>query len=184
MSKLGKKPITIPFGVQVVVENNIVKVSGPKGNLEYPLRLDCDIEIEDNILKISSKRDDKFSKSLFGLTRAIIQNMVIGVKDGFEKVLELVGVGYRAEISNDKLILQIGFSHPVEVKIPEGIEFKVEKNKIKINGINKQQVGEIAAKIRAIRPPEPYKGKGIKYTDEIIRRKPGKAIAKTEGAKE
>ncbi len=181
MSKLGRKPITIPEDVKVTYDNETVKVTGPKGELEYKLRLDCDIEIKDNLLKIIPKRDDKFSKSLFGLTRAKIQNMVIGVKDGFKKVLELIGVGFRAELAGDKLILNLGFSHPVEIKVQKDIELKVEKNKIKISGSDKEKVGQIAAKIRAIKPPEPYKGKGIKYAQEIIKKKPGKMVAKTEG---
>ncbi len=181
MSKLGRKPITIPEDVQVTYDNKTIKVIGSKGELEYKLRLDCDIEIKDNLLKIISKRNDKFSKSLFGLTRAKIQNMVIGVKDGFEKVLELVGVGFRAELAGDKLILNVGFSHSVEIKTQKDIEFKVEKNKIKISGSDKEKVGQMAAKIRAIKPPEPYKGKGIKYAQEIIKKKPGKMVAKTEG---
>ncbi len=181
MSKLGRKPILFPEDVKVTCDNKTVKVSGPRGELEYKLRLDCDIEIKDNLLKVISKRDDKFSKSLFGLTRAKIQNMVVGTKDGFEKVLELVGVGFRAELVGDKLILNLGFSHPVEIKAQEGIELKVEKNKIKISGIDKEKVGQMAAKIRATKPPEPYKGKGIKYADEIIKKKPGKMVAKIEG---
>jgi len=184
MSKIGRKPISIPEGVNVVLDNKTIKVNGPKGNLEFCLPLDLEIKIADGMLKIGSKHSDKVSKSLFGLTRSMIKNMIIGVEKGFEKELELVGVGYRAEVNGDILQLKVGFSHPIEVKAPAGIEFKVEKNKIKVIGIDKQLVGQVAAKIRAIRPPEPYKGKGIKYVDEIIRRKPGKSIAKTEGGKE
>lgn len=184
MSKLGKKPILIPEDVKVNVENKTVKVSGPKGELEYKLKLDCDIKIGENLLKIIPKRQDKFSKSLFGLTRAMIQNMVLGTKDGFGKVLELVGVGFKAELVGNKLVLHVGFSHLVEIESEEGIEFKVEKNKITVSGIDKQKVGQIAAKIRAVKPPEPYKGKGIRYVDEIIRKKPGKVVAEIEGGKE
>jgi large subunit ribosomal protein L6 len=183
MSKIGKKPITIPEGVKINIENDIVKVSGPKGNLEYQLVLHCDIEFVDDKIIIKSTKQDKNSKSMYGLTRSLIKNMVVGVSEGFEKELEMVGVGYRAEPNGKDLILKVGFSHPVQVKCPDEIEFKVEKNKIKVIGIDKQLVGQVAAKIRAIRKPEPYKGKGIKYSDEIIRRKPGKAIAKTEGGK-
>jgi len=181
MSKIGRKPIKIPEDVKIALDDKMIKVSGPGGELEYKLSLDCDIEIKDNLLKIIPKRNDKFSKSLFGLTRAKIQNMIIGVKDGFEKILELVGVGFKVQLEGNKLILNVGFSHSVEVEAQEGIEFKVEKNKIKILGPDKEKVGQMAAKIRAVKIPESYKGKGIKYAEEIIKLKPGKVVVKTEG---
>jgi len=185
MSRLGKKPIIIPDDVKVNLENNTLKVSGPKGNLEFKVKLDAKIEITDNKVQIISHRKDKFSKSLYGLTRTLLKNMIIGVKDGFSKELELVGVGYRAQLEGtNKLILNEGFSHPIIIEALNGIELKVEKNKIIVLGIDKQKVGQMAAKIRAIKKPEPYKGKGIKYSDEVIKRKAGKVVVKTEEAKE
>lgn len=180
MSKLGKKPIAIPEDVRVTLDGKTIKVIGPKGELDFYIRLDCDIKIENNLIQIITKRKDNFSKSLFGMTRSQIKNMIVGVKDGYEKELILVGVGYRVELTNNKLILSVGFSHPIEVMTEAGIEFKVEKNKIKIIGIDKQKVGQMAAKIRAVKIPEPYKGKGIRYSDEIVKKKPGKLAAKAE----
>ncbi len=183
MSNLGRKPIVIPEDVKVTIEGNNIKVSGPKGELEYSWKLAGKVKINDNLVKIIPQRKDQKSKSLWGLTRTRILNMIAGVKNGFEKQLELRGVGFKAEVSQNKLIMKLGFSHPVEIKALEGIEVKVEKNKIIISGIDKQKVGQFAASVRAIKPPEPYKGKGIKYLDEIVRKKPGKTIAKTEGEK-
>ncbi|HLC38632.1 MAG TPA: 50S ribosomal protein L6 [Patescibacteria group bacterium] len=185
MSKLGRRIITIPEGVQVTVGDQKVKVSGPKGNLDFKMKLACEIKIENNLLQIIPKNQDTRSKRLWGLTRAQIKNMVVGVSEGYQKTLELIGVGFRAKTEDARhLVLSLGFSHPVEFEAPEGIELVVEKNKIKISGIDKQKVGQTAAIIRSIKKPEPYKGKGIKYSDEIIRRKAGKAVAKIEGGKE
>ncbi len=179
MSRIGLKPIDIPNGVEVKVDNkNYAVVKGPKGTLEQQLCKDMKIEINDNIVTISRPTDNKKHKSLHGLTRTLLNNMIIGVTEGYQKVLEIVGVGYRAQKQGKKLVLNLGFSHPVEMEDPEGIETTVEgNNKIIVKGINKQQVGNYAAVIRDWRRPEPYKGKGIKYAGEKIRRKAGKTAS-------
>ncbi|NCO24485.1 MAG: 50S ribosomal protein L6 [Candidatus Infernicultor aquiphilus] len=179
MSRIGKMPITIPKGVKVEVNNNKIKVSGEKGTLERIFHSDIPIKIEENKIYVSRISESKFHRALHGLTRSLINNMVKGVSLGFEKVLEIQGVGYRATLESGKMVIQIGYSHPIKVEPPEGIEFEVEKQKIiKIRGIDKQLVGETAAKIRILRKPEPYKGKGIRYIDEVVRRKIGKTGAK------
>lgn len=179
MSRIGKKPIEIPTGVQVTIENNTVKVKGPKGELSQEIHALVKVEQVENQLIVTVKDEENHKeKALWGLFRSLVNNMILGVTEGFEKSLEINGVGYKASMSGKNLILNVGFSHPVEFAIPEGIECKVEKNVITINGISKQVVGEVAANIRKVKKPEPYKGKGIKYTDEIIRRKAGKAAAK------
>jgi large subunit ribosomal protein L6 len=178
MSRIGKMPITIPKGVKVEVNNNKIKVSGKKGTLERIFHSDIPIKIEEDKIYVSRTSESKFHRSLHGLTRSLINNMVKGVSLGFEKVLEIQGVGYRATLESGKMVIQIGYSHPIKVEPPEGIEFEVEKQKIiKIRGIDKQLVGETAAKIRILRKPEPYKGKGIRYIDEVVRRKIGKTGA-------
>lgn len=179
MSRIGLKPIDIPNGVEVKIDNkNHVVVKGPKGTLEQQLCKDMKIEINDNIITISRPTENKKHKSLHGLTRTLLSNMIIGVTEGYQKVLEIVGVGYRAQKQGKKLVLNLGFSHPVEMEDPEGIETTVEgNNKIIVKGIDKQQVGNYAAVIRDWRRPEPYKGKGIKYSDEKIRRKAGKTAS-------
>lgn len=179
MSRIGLKPIDIPNGVEVKIDNkNCVVVKGPKGTLEQQLSKDMKIEINDNIITVSRPTENKKHKSLHGLTRTLLNNMIIGVTDGYQKVLEIVGVGYRAQKQGKKLVLNLGFSHPVEMEDPEGIETTVEgNNKIIVKGIDKQQVGNYAAVIRDWRKPEPYKGKGIKYSDEKIRRKAGKTAS-------
>ena len=178
MSRIGKMPITIPKGVKVEVNNNKIKVSGEKGTLERIFHSDIPIKIEENKIYVSRISESKFHRALHGLTRSLINNMVKGVSLGFEKVLEIQGVGYRATLESGKMVIQIGYSHPIKVEPPEGIEFEVEKQKIiKIRGIDKQLVGETAAKIRILRKPEPYKGKGIRYIDEVVRRKIGKTGA-------
>jgi large subunit ribosomal protein L6 len=176
MSRIGRMPIAIPAGVTVdVAENNKVTVKGPKGTLERVLPAEMDIKIEGSEILVSRPSDLKKMKSLHGLTRTLIANMVTGVTAGYEKVLEINGVGYRASKSGNKLNLALGYSHPVEMVDPEGLEVVVEgQNKIIVKGINKEQVGQYAAEIREKRAPEPYKGKGIKYADEVIRRKVGK----------
>jgi len=183
MSKLGRKPIQIPENVKVEYNDSIFKATGPKGTLEFPIKDKVNVKFDDNQIKLSIEKFDKISKSYYGLTRAQIANMMKGITDGFSINLELIGVGFRAEIKGNKIILNIGFSHPVEIEIPDGLDVNIEKNKIMISGINKQMVGQLAAKIRANKKPEPYKGKGIKYENEIIRRKAGKVVAKAEGAK-
>ena len=176
MSRIGRMPIALPPGVTVNIEGERVTVSGPKGKLSRSLPSDMGIKLEDNILTVSRPSDSKEHLSRHGLTRSLLANMVEGVSKGFEKVLEIVGVGFRAEKSGDNLVLRIGFSHTVEVKPLPGISLAVEgANRIKVTGINKEVVGEMAAEIRAIRPPDAYKGKGIRYTGEIVHLKPGKA---------
>lgn len=179
MSRIGLKPIDIPNGVEVKVDNkNYVVVKGPKGTLEQHLSKDMKIEINENIIAVTRPTENKKHKSLHGLTRTLLNNMIIGVTDGYQKVLEIVGVGYRAQKQGKKLVLNLGFSHPVEMEDPEGIETTVEgNNKIIVKGIDKQKVGNYAAVIRDWRKPEPYKGKGIKYSDEQIRRKAGKTAS-------
>ena len=176
MSRIGRMPIAVPAGVTVeIAENNKVTVKGPKGTLERVLPAEMDIKMEGSEIVVSRPNDLKKMKSLHGLTRTLIHNMIIGVTDGYEKKLEINGVGYRAQKQGKKLILSLGYSHPVEMEDPEGLESVLDgQNKITIKGIDKQKVGQYAAEIRAKRVPEPYKGKGIKYADEVIRRKVGK----------
>ena len=175
MSRIGRMPIAIPAGVTVeVAENNHVTVKGPKGTLERTLPAEMDIKVEGSEVLVTRPNDLKKMKSLHGLTRTLINNMVIGVNEGFEKVLEVNGVGYRVQKSGKNLTLHLGYSHPVEMTDPEGLESIVDGNKIIIKGIDKEKVGQYAAEIRDKRRPEPYKGKGIKYADEVIRRKVGK----------
>jgi len=176
MSRIGRLPIAIPAGVTVeVAENNKVTVKGPKGTLERALPAEMEIKVEGEQVLVSRPNDLKRMKSLHGLTRTLINNMVVGVSSGYEKVLEVNGVGYRAAKSGNKLTLSLGYSHPVEMVDPEGIETVLEgQNKIIVKGISKEKVGQYAAEIRDKRRPEPYKGKGIKYADEVIRRKVGK----------
>ena len=176
MSRIGRMPIAIPAGVTVdIAENNKVTVKGPKGTLERVLPEEMDIKLDGETVVVSRPNDLKRMKSLHGLTRTLIANMVKGVTDGYEKVLEINGVGYRAQKQGKKLVLYLGYSHPVEMEDPEGLETVVEgTNKITVKGIDKEKVGQFAAEIRDKRRPEPYKGKGIKYADEVIRRKVGK----------
>ena len=176
MSRIGRMPIAIPAGVTVeIAENNKVTVKGPKGTLERVLPAEMDIKVEGEEVVVTRPNDLKKMKSLHGLTRTLIANMVKGVTDGYEKVLEINGVGYRAQKQGKKLVLSLGYSHPVEMEYPEGIESVVEgQNKITVKGIDKEKVGQYAAEIRDKRRPEPYNGKGIKYADEVIRRKVGK----------
>lgn len=175
MSRIGRHPIAIPAGVTVEIkENNVVTVKGPKGTLEKALPTEMEIKQEGDEVVVTRPNDLKKMKSLHGLTRTLIQNMVIGVSQGYEKALEVNGVGYRAQKQGKKLVLSLGYSHPVEMEDPEGLESTVDGNKIVVKGIDKEKVGQYAAEIRDKRRPEPYKGKGIKYADEVIRRKVGK----------
>ena len=176
MSRIGKMPIAIPAGVTVeIAENNKVTVKGPKGTLERVLPEEMTIKLEGSEIVVSRPNDLKKMKSLHGLTRTLINNMVIGVTEGYEKKLEVNGVGYRAQKQGKKLVLSLGYSHPVEMEDPEGLETVLDgQNIIVVKGIDKEKVGQYAAEIRAKRAPEPYKGKGIKYADEVIRRKVGK----------
>ena len=175
MSRIGRMPIAIPAGVTVdIAENNKVTVKGPKGTLTRVLPTEMDIKLEDDHVVVTRPNDLKKMKSLHGLTRTLIHNMVVGVTEGYTKTLEVNGVGYRAQKQGKKLVLSLGYSHPVEMEDPEGLESKVEGNTIIVSGIDKEKVGQYAAEIREKRAPEPYKGKGIKYIDEVIRRKVGK----------
>ena len=176
MSRIGRMPVAIPAGVTVTIaENNLVTVKGPKGTLERELPVEMNIKEEDGHIVVTRPNDLKKMKSLHGLTRTLINNMIHGVTEGYEKVLEVNGVGYRAAKPGNKLTLSLGYSHPVEMIDPEGLETVLEgQNKITVKGISKEKVGQYAAEIRDKRRPEPYKGKGIKYADEVIRRKVGK----------
>lgn len=182
MSKIGKQPVEIKEGVIVQIENGEIKITGPKGMLSFNLPKGIDVRTEDGKILVSTKSQAEGISALFGLTRALIANMVKGVTEGFEKKLELSGVGYRAQVSGNDLMLSVGYSHQVKISAPEGIKFNVAENQITILGIDKILVGDTAAKIRKIRPPEPYKGKGISYVGERIRRKAGK-VAKAIGVK-
>jgi len=182
MSKIGKLPVSIPEGVTVQLSQNRIEVSGPKGDLSFTFRPEVDIAVEDSTIKVARRQETKFAKSLHGLTRSLVANMVKGVSQGHEKVLELIGVGYRASIQGENLLLSVGFSHPVLIKRIKGVDFEIKDNKIIISGADKSLVGEIAASIKRVRPPEPYKGKGIKYLDELVRRKAGKTLKTATGA--
>ena len=175
MSRIGKLPVVVPAGVEVKIgEGNLLTVKGPKGTLERKLSADMNIAMEDGQIVVTRPSDLKKHRALHGLTRTLIHNMIVGVTEGYEKTLEINGVGYRASKSGNKLTLNLGYSHPVEMEDPDGIETKVDGNKIIVSGISKEKVGQFAAEIRDKRRPEPYKGKGIKYVDEVIRRKVGK----------
>lgn len=182
MSRIGKQPVIIPQNVEVSLDGQLISFKGEKGSLElitHPkIRVISQINGDRKVLIVERKNNDKLSRSLHGLTKKLLDNMVIGVSSGFDKKLEIIGVGYRVSLSGDKLIFNIGYSHPIEVTPPQGINFKVEKNIITVSGHDKQLVGQIAANIRLIRKPEPYKGKGIRYVGEKVKIKPGKA-AKT-----
>ena len=176
MSRIGRKPIVIPQGVQVELNGNTVKVKGPKGELTQTVHPEIQLVLEDKTLKVERPSDEKKHRSLHGLTRTLVSNMVEGVTNGFSKALDINGVGYRAAKQGKNLLLTIGYSHPVEIEPLQGIEFEVPAtNKIVVKGIDKQTVGQMAAQVRSVREPEPYKGKGIKYEKEVIRRKAGKA---------
>jgi large subunit ribosomal protein L6 len=184
MSRIGKQLIQIPPEVKVKVKGNEVFCQGPRGDLSFEFDPRLEIELQNNKVLVSPRKErllNREVKSLWGTTRSVINNMVLGVASGFEKKLEINGVGYTAQASEKKLILNMGYSHPVEIEAPEGIEFKVEKNIITVSGFDKQLVGQIASRVRAVRKSEPYKGKGIKYIGEHIRRKAGKKAVATEG---
>ena len=181
MSRIGRQPIPVPSDIQVQIEGNQVTVKGPKGELSGAFHPDLTTSLEEGSLVVSRPSDGRMHRSLHGLTRTLLANMVAGVGQGFTKSLAVVGVGYRAQMENDTLVLQVGFSHRVEIKPPPGITITVEgNNRINVEGIDKQQVGQVAAHIRAVRPPDRYKGKGVRYVDEVVRLKPGKRAAKTE----
>lgn len=174
MSRVGKKPIQIPKDVTIVLENDILKVTGPKGTLSQVVSHPVNFEILENEVFVTPKEQIKNISAFWGLYRALLQNMIIGVTEGFTKKLRIEGVGYRVALQGQTLVLSLGYSHPIEVTAPEGITFEVEKNIISVKGINKELVGQVSADIRAKRPPEPYKGKGVRYDDEFVRMKVGK----------
>ena len=174
MSRIGKQPISIPPNVTLEVKDNLITVKGPRGELRRELHPDIGVEMREKEIAVTVRRQSKKAAALWGLSRAILANMLEGVSSGFEKKLEFEGIGYRASLEGSTLLMQLGFSHPVRFAAPEGISFWVEKNSIKVSGIDKELVGNTAASIRSLRPPEPYKGKGIRLVGEIIRRKAGK----------
>ena len=176
MSRIGRRPITVPAGVDVQLDGNTVRVKGPKGELSRTLHPDVAVRREDGEIRIERPSDDPRHRALHGLSRTLVSNMVEGVTTGFTKTLEIVGVGYRAETKPFGLTLQLGYSHPIEYKAPEGITLRaVSPTVVEVSGTSKEVVGQVAAEIRSLRPPEPYKGKGVKYQGEVIRRKAGKA---------
>ena len=178
MSRIGKMPVGVPDKVEVKVNGAHVAVKGPNGQLEYTFNNDVKIELKDKEVLVSPVDESKKSRSMWGTARTLINNMVTGVSTGFTKSLEYNGVGYKAAVSGNKLTLNLGYSHPIEYTLPEGVSAKVTKNVIDISGANKELVGFVAAKVRSFRPPEPYKGKGVRYSDEVIIRKAGKTGAK------
>lgn len=181
MSRIGKQPITIPAGVTVTVDKNMVTAQGPQGTISRRVHRDISVAIADGILTCSVTRHSKQASALWGTTRAVLNNIITGVQEGFQKKLELHGVGYRAALKGSDLEMQLGFSHPVTVPAPEGISFSVQKNIITVEGADIIRVGQVTADIRAIRPPEPYKGKGIRYVGEHVRRKVGKVAGTEKG---
>jgi large subunit ribosomal protein L6 len=180
MSRIGKKSIEVPDNVEVKISGQGISVKGPKGTLDFSFHWDIIVKNEGKEINVSVKKVTKQSKALWGLTRVLISNMIVGVTNGFEKQLELQGVGFRMAVQGKKLSMALGFSHPVDVDIPEGLEAKIEKNILSISGIDKQKVGQFAASVRALKKVEPYKGKGFRYVGEIVRKKAGKKAAGAE----
>jgi large subunit ribosomal protein L6 len=180
MSRVGKKPIIAPQGVEIQFDGGILTVRGPKGELQRPIHPRVKVQIDDSRISLSISDDSKKSRSLFGLFRTLIDNMVVGVTEGFQKTLEISGVGYRVELSGSKLVLNLGYSNPITYDIPKGVNAQLDqRNKVILSGIDKELLGATAAKIRGLRAPEPYKGKGVKYLEERIKRKAGKTGIKT-----
>ena len=180
MSRIGKKPIELPKGVEVKHDGNVVTVKGPKGTLSTAIVPGISMAVENNVVKFERKDDEGKSRAFHGLMRALVANNVKGVSEGFKRELDIVGVGYRAEVKGKEVVFQLGYSHPVRFAIPEGIDITVDAKTghITVTGIDRQKVGQTAAEIRSLREPDPYKGKGIKYSDEVVRRKAGKAAGK------
>lgn len=178
MSRIGRQPIEIPAGVNVEITGNAVKATGPKGSLEVQLLDGLQVDQHENTLNVIKVIDDDKRQQTFGLMRTLINNIIVGVSQGYQRRLEINGVGYRANVSGQTLNLTLGYSHPINFSLPQGVEARVERNVITLNGADKQLVGQVAANIRALRKPEPYKGKGIKYVEEYIRRKAGKTASK------
>ncbi len=174
MSRVGKKPIPVPEKAKVTYNNHVLTVQSDKGSLTHAVHPDVDLNIEENLIQVAVRRNDKKTKALWGTTRAVVANMITGVTDGFVRVLEINGIGYRAEMKGDSIELHLGYSHPINYPLPAGVSAQVEKSTIRLSGIDKELLGFAAASIRRFRPPEPYKGKGIKYAEEIIQRKAGK----------
>ncbi len=181
MSRIGKQPIIIPKDVQIEIRGQKVAIKGPKGEISQEISPEISVEKKEDKIIVTPKRKTKKTPALWGLTRALLQNHVIGVTQGFEKQLEIRGIGYKASLEGEKTLkLEVGFSHPINLEIPAGLNVSIEKNIIKVSGIDKQKVGEFAAKIRRVRPPEPYKGKGIRYVGEKVRKKEGKKATATK----
>ncbi|NMB92205.1 MAG: 50S ribosomal protein L6 [Parcubacteria group bacterium] len=181
MSRIGKRPIIIPPGIEIKIENNTLKAKGPKGETSFTIPKGIKVEITDNLLKVIPETINKDTKAFWGTSRAHINNAIKGVNEGFTKELQLEGVGYRVSLENNNVVLKVGFINLINLKIPEGIDVTIDKDIIKISGISKEKVGQFAAKIKSIKPVEPYKGKGIHYVGERIRRKAGKKIATSSG---
>ncbi len=176
MSRIGKQPVSIPSGVNVSLSGSKISAKGPKGNLEFAISSEVKVDVKADVVDITRNSDTKEARSIHGLTRSLVSNMLAGVNTGFEKKLEIVGVGYKAEVKGDKIVLALGFSHPINYPLPKSIKATVDKQTaVTITGPDKQLVGQVAADIRAFRPPEPYKGKGVRYVGEVVRRKAGKA---------
>jgi len=178
MSRVGKKPIPIPAKTTITYNDRVISVQGDKGNLSRTIHPAIDLKIEDGVVKVIPKKNDKKSDALQGLTRTLVSNMITGVSKGLERVLEINGIGYRAELSGNNIVFNLGYSHPINFDIPAGVSVSVEKSNVKLSGIDKEQLGHMAAAIRRLRPPEPYKGKGVKYVEEHIQRKAGKTGTK------
>jgi len=179
MSRVGKKPITVPGKTKITYKDRVITVQGDKGTLTRTIHPNIDLEIEKDAITVTMEKETQGNRALQGLTRSLVANMVIGVEKGFERILEINGIGYRASLSGNTLVLNLGFSHPVNFELPDGIAAKVDKNNtVTLSGINKELLGQTAASIRSLRPPEPYKGKGIKYAEEYIQRKAGKTGTK------
>ena len=178
MSRIGKQPVVLPAGISAKVADGVVTLKGPKGELALKTPATVEVALDGSALTIARTGDDKQSRADHGTTRALLQNMVVGVKDGYSRALEIQGVGFKASIAGNKLTLNVGYSHPVEYVVPEGIKVDVaDGTTLKVSGIDKQLVGQVSARIRSFRPPEPYKGKGVRYKDERVRRKAGKTVA-------
>lgn len=183
MSRIGQMPITIPNGVKVALEPSEIRLEGPKGKLKTPIPAGVKVKVEGNVVRVEREIDERKVRALHGLTRKLIANMAQGVSQGFSRVLEINGIGYRAEVKGQELHIMLGFSHPVRFPLPQGVTASIDRQTvITLTGADRQLLGEVAAKIRGLRPPEPYKGKGVKYREEVIRRKAGKAVGTAGGA--
>lgn len=180
MSRIGKKPIKIPEGVEVKISGDLVIIKGSKGELPQKIRPEIKVEKKEGQIFVSPKIETKKTKAFWGLTRSLLANNIKGIAKGYEKKLVIEGLGYKAQMQGEDLVLRVGFTHPIKISPPEGIKLSVDKNIITVSGIDKGLVGQLAAKIRKVRPPEPYKGKGIKYLGEVVKRKPGKKVVTTE----